>query len=90
MEKRVVLIHPPHPDSTDDHLDPPYGLMLIAAYLRDHDVSIVDLSGDTEIPYADFYGITAYISTLGITREIVEPCRAKNPSATVVVGGAHP
>ena len=90
MEKRVVLIHPPHPDSTDDHLDPPYGLMLIAAYLRDHDVSIVDLSGDTEIPYADFYGITAYISTLGITREIVERCRAKNPSATVVVGGAHP
>jgi len=87
---KICLIHPPHPNSTDDHLDPPYGLMLIASYLRGHNVSILDLSGGGEIPYADIYGITAYISTLGITRELVERCRAKNPSATVVVGGAHP
>jgi hypothetical protein len=71
---KIVLIHPPHPNSTDDHLDPPYGLMLIASYLREHDVSIIDLSGEGEIPYADFYGITAYISTLGITKGLVEMC----------------
>ena len=93
MEKRVVLIHPSHPNSTDDHLDPPYGLMLIASYLRKHGVetSIIDLSGgDIEIPFADVYGITAYVSTLGLTEKIVGECRTINPASTVVVGGAHP
>jgi anaerobic magnesium-protoporphyrin IX monomethyl ester cyclase len=91
--KKVCLIHPPHPDSTDDHLDPPYGLLLIATYLRKHgvEVSVVDLSGDdTAIPVADFYGITSYISTLGITKELADKCRLISPASAVVVGGAHP
>ena len=91
---KVVLIHPPHPNSTDDRLDPPMGLLYIAAHLEKHGdtaVEIVDLSGRTHwnIPYADIYGITAYVATLEITEKISRECRNVNPKAKIVIGGAH-
>lgn len=92
---KVLLIHPPHPNSTDDRLDPPMGLLYIASHLKknDVDVEISDLSGksynDWHIPYADIYGITSYIATLDITKQIAGLCKVKNPKARVVIGGAH-
>jgi anaerobic magnesium-protoporphyrin IX monomethyl ester cyclase len=90
---KIILIHPPHLNSTDDRLDPPLGLLYIAAHLRlrGHTVIICDLSGqsDIRIPVADIYGITAYVSTLNITRKIISVCRAMNSKAKIVVGGAH-
>lgn len=92
---KVLLIHPPHPNSSDDRLDPPMGLLYIAAHLQKHDidVEISDCSGQSynewHIPYADIYGITSYIATIDITKQIAELCRVKNPKAKIVIGGAH-
>jgi len=90
---KIILIHPPHPDSMDDRLDPPLGLLYIAASLNksNFDVEILDLSGvlTYEIPYADVYGITAYISTLKIVEDISEKCRKINPYCKIIIGGAH-
>ena len=90
---KIALIHPPHLNSTDDRLDPPLGLLYIAAHLRKHghNVIITDLSGQQllDIPFADLYGITAYISSLEVTRQIIIKCRELNPLAKIVVGGAH-
>lgn len=43
---KIVLIHPPHPNSTDDRLDPPLGLLYISSYLKQYgiNVEIKDLS----------------------------------------------
>ena len=90
----VCLIHPPHHNSMDDRLDPPMGLLYIAAYLRQNgvDVIVTDLSGriDYDIPYADIYGLTVYVSSLQTTEEIVSKCLLVNANSDIVVGGAHP
>lgn len=92
----VNLIHPPHPNSTDDRLDPPLGLLYLATHLRDNGVgvSLSDLSGmkqkDWKIPFADIYGITVYITSIKVTKEIIKECKKVNPNAIIVVGGAHP
>jgi len=90
------LIHPPHPNSTDDRLDPPLGLLYVAS-LETGEVRINDLSGlrDIEamksaIGYADEYGITVYIATIGIVRELIATCFGVNPDCTVTIGGAYP
>jgi anaerobic magnesium-protoporphyrin IX monomethyl ester cyclase len=92
---KVVLIHPPHPNSTDDRLDPPMGLLYIAAHLEKNgiDVEVTDLSGIEKggwgIPRADIYGITSYIATLNLTKQIAAQCKAVNPQSKVIIGGAH-
>ena len=93
----VELIHPPHPNSSDDRLDPPLGLLLIASYLRGCygngiEIRINDLSGcDTvNIGYADIYGVTSYATSFGFTKKLEKICRGKNPKCKFVVGGANP
>lgn len=93
--KKLLLIHPPHYNSIDDRLDAPLGLLLLASAVRDKCtdwfVQVLDLSGMTEfeIPYADVYGITAYVSSLDFVKYLVQECRKINDSAKIVVGGAH-
>ncbi len=90
---KIVLIHPNHENSTDSRLDPPLGLLYLAAHLQDYDVSIVDLSGITEVPnlpYADYYGITVYITSIKTTIDIITKCKEANPNGKIIVGGAHP
>lgn len=97
---KIVLIHPPHINATDDRLDPPLGLLYLAASIflnirYDVEIKIVDLSGKKEIsindiPYADFYGITVYVTSLQLTKEIVNLCKKINPKCKTIVGGAHP
>ena len=90
----VVLIHPPHPNSTDDRLDPPMGLLYIASHIKKNniDVQVCDLSGKStfDIPFANIYGITVYISSLELTKDIIKKCKVINPKCKIVVGGAHP
>lgn len=92
----VCLLHPPHANSKDDRLDPPLGLLYIASNLRKNniDVKISDLSNQSksnwEIPYADYYGITVYITSIQITKEIISICKQINPNCKIIVGGAHP
>ncbi len=92
---KILLIHPPHSNSTDDRLDPPMGLLYIASHLEKNgiDVEVYDLSGKSDwevnIPFADIYGITSYIATLDITEQIARLCKIVNPKAQVIIGGAH-
>ncbi|MCJ7663019.1 MAG: radical SAM protein [Desulfobacterales bacterium] len=98
MGARVQLIHPPHYNSLGDKLDVPLGLLVIASAVReavpDAEISINDLSGvameDWDIGEADIYGMTVYAPSLPTMKDIVRECRAKNPDAIIVIGGAHP
>lgn len=95
---RVCLINLPQPNSLDDRLDTPLGLLYVAAVLRDdgHEVSVVDLSGveraswSTHIPVADVYGLTVFTCAYNIAKAVRDIAKVKNPDAPVMVGGAHP
>ncbi len=95
---RIELIHPPHENSTDDRLDSPLGLLIIASYIQklyDIEIRINDLSGNYNssswnIEPADFYGLTVYAPSFVVSKQIISECRKVNPKAKIVVGGAHP
>jgi radical SAM superfamily enzyme YgiQ (UPF0313 family) len=95
---KIVLLHPPHEDSTDDRLDAPLGLLIIASYIQkvhDVEIRINDLSGNYDsskwdIEPADIYGITVYAPSFFVSKQIISECRRINPKAKIVVGGAHP
>jgi anaerobic magnesium-protoporphyrin IX monomethyl ester cyclase len=92
----VELIHPPHPEASEDRLDAPLGLLYIAANLEKngYQVCVNDLSGikksDWKIGLADVYGIAMYAPTMDISEEIARKCKEINPSSKTVAGGAHP
>jgi len=95
----INLINPPQPNSLDDRLDPPLGLMYIAAQIRKdgwHDVKITDLcmvdrkDWGKEIGDADIYGITVFSASLYLAKQIYYIAKKNNPSSLVVVGGPHP
>lgn len=96
----VEFIHPPHPNSVEDKLDPPLGILTIASYLQhlfssvEVEVRVTDLSGlseeDWDIGKADVYGITVYVTSLSVMDKIIEKCKSRNPNSIIVVGGAHP
>ena len=95
----INLLNPPQLNSLDDRLDPPLGLMYIAAQIRKdgwHDVKITDLCmvDRTEwgkvIGYADIYGITVFSASLYLAKQIYYIAKKNNPTSLVVVGGPHP
>jgi anaerobic magnesium-protoporphyrin IX monomethyl ester cyclase len=92
----IELIHPPHPQSIEDRLDAPLGLLYIASNLekKGYRVRINDLSGiaekDWRIGKADIYGTTIYAPTVDISERIARICKEINPLSKVVAGGAHP
>lgn len=92
----IELIHPPHPQSIEDGLDAPLGLLYIASNLEKEGylVRINDLSGvdekDWKIGEADIYGTTIYAPTVNISEKIAKECKRINPYSVVVAGGAHP
>ncbi|MBP6857546.1 cobalamin-dependent protein, partial [Candidatus Pacearchaeota archaeon] len=92
----IELIHPPHPQSIEDRLDAPLGLLYIASNLEKEGylVRINDLSGvdekDWKIGEADIYGTTIYAPTVNISEKIAKECKRINPYSVVVAGGAHP
>ena len=95
---KVCLIHPPQPNSLDDRLDVPLGILYIAASLRDdgNDVRVIDLSSypenqwETLIGTADVYGIMIYTCSYNIALRIRDICKKNNPECIVAVGGPHP
>ena len=92
------LINLPQPNSLDDKLDPPLGLMYIAAVLKKSgmpvkitDLCFVDKKDWKEaIGYADIYGITVFSSSLYLAKEIAQIAKENNPKCITVVGGPHP
>lgn len=95
---KMVLVNPPQSNSLDDHLDPPLGLMYIAACLerRSMNVSICDLSAKSElkwpdlIPEADIYGLTVFSASLNVSRRISRMIKERYRNAKIIAGGPHP
>lgn len=100
---RIVLVNPPSQCVDDDRLEPPLGLLYLAAVVRERalgDVLVCDLSGSpTEVeaeasinglPEGTVYGITALCTNHLYARQIVTSLRRRNPRAYVVLGGANP
>lgn len=95
---KLCLVNLPQCNALDDKLDPPLGLMYMAAVARrnDMEVRIVDLpfvkreDWQDAIGYADYYGITVYSASLYHCRDVIKIMRANNPACKVVAGGPHP
>lgn len=100
---RVVLVNPPSNCVNDDRVEPPLGLLYIAANLRQNgyrDVSICDMSGarsDLEIkekmgnvPSADVYGISCFCTNYQYAKEVIRHIKSTNRAAYVVIGGPNP
>lgn len=103
MQLKILLINPPSDSVEDDRVEPPLGLMYIAAVLRKKNygsVSILDLTGRngekaiqeavSSIPFADVYGISCLSSNYVYAKEMVGFIRSLNPEALIVIGGPHP
>lgn len=96
--KKICLVNPPQLNSIDDRLDPPLGLMYLAAVLEQNDisVSICDLASKKRedwlklIDEADIYGLTVFSASLNISRDISRVIKERNKNASIVVGGPHP
>jgi radical SAM superfamily enzyme YgiQ (UPF0313 family) len=95
---KIILINLPQLNSIDDKLDPPLGLMYIAAMLRSRniDIKIIDLSfidkkdWKEKIGYADVYGITVFSASLYLAIEVAKIVKEINSKCKTVVGGPHP
>lgn len=97
-DKEIVLINPPQQNSLDDHLDPPLGLMYLAASLEKNNFGarIADLSSKPEeswselIGNADIFGLTIFSSSFNVSKKISSIIRENNPKAKIFAGGPHP
>lgn len=100
--RRIILILPPSNCVIDDRLEPPLGLMYIAAVLHEKghsNVSLFDMSGCQtekeiavkieEIPIADLYGLTVFCSNHPFAKRAVAQIKRLNSEAFIVAGGAN-
>lgn len=97
----LCLIHSPCPALDDDRLEPPLGLMYLAAVARalGHVVHLADLAGMTiqagetlvnDIPSdCDVYGFSTYSVSYATTLRLVTAVRNRNPDALFLAGGPH-
>lgn len=99
---RILLVNPPSNCVDNDRLEPPLGLLYIAANLRHNkyeNISILDMTGCindqkaqdkiSAIPEVDIYGITSLCTNYKHTKNLIRQIRSLNPSAYVVLGGAN-
>lgn len=95
---KICFIHPPQPESLDDRLDIPLGLLYIASSFKKQGfkkVRVIDFSGydedvwDDLMPEADVYGFQTYTTSYPITLNLCDIARKKNSKALMIAGGAH-
>lgn len=87
---KIALIYPPSPMLLDDHIDPPFGLIIIGTMLQKagHDVEIVDLShpnGATIPEDADVCGMSLFSANYDVCVDILRNLNGK----PVIAGGPH-
>ena len=100
---KILLVNPPSNCVDDDRVEPPLGLLYIAANLRQNkhkNISVCDMAGCDNsqeaiekiiaVPEADVFGITSLCTNYKYAKELVHQIRGVNPSAYVVLGGATP
>lgn len=94
----LCLIHTPCKELNDDRLEPPLGLLYLAteAQAEGYNSKIIDLSahdGDDlfhRIPDGfDVYGFSTYSVNYGLTIELFNRTKSRNPNSLFVAGGPH-
>jgi anaerobic magnesium-protoporphyrin IX monomethyl ester cyclase len=99
----VALINPPARCVEDDRLEPPLGLLYVAAAARrvvGDDIAFSDMSGNrpgasledalVALPRARVYGIQALCTNHDAVKTIVKFIRSREPRAEIVLGGPNP
>lgn len=101
-EQSIALIAPPSSSVDDDAVDPPLGLLYIAAVLIEQnfeDIQVVDLTGrglclqeidQVELPQSDIYGISCFCTNYVFVKQIIQRLKEINPEAMIVLGGPNP
>lgn len=96
--ERILLIESPCDKIDNDKIDPPLGLLYIAAYLkkRNYDVDIIDLSStapeqwDRLIPSGyTVLGFRTICVSFSTTLEILNIIIKKNENSVTIAGGPH-
>lgn len=95
---KICFISISHEESLDPLLDPPLGILYIAAEVKrvGYECSVVDLSFNERsewknvIPKADIYGITVLTASYHRALIIRDICKNINSNCKIVVGGSHP
>ena len=94
----IKLVNPPQTNALDDKIDPPLGLMYLAAVLEKESfpVEIVDLAFVSRhkwkdaIGKPDIVGITVMTASFHEAKEILRLTKHNSPETVVVAGGSHP
>lgn len=94
----IKLVNPPQTNALDDKMDPPLGLMYIAAVLEKEGfpVEIVDLAfvprhkWKDAIGKPDIVGITVMTASFHEAKTILHLVKRNSPKTVVVAGGPHP
>lgn len=100
---RIVLITPPSDCVDDDRVEPPLGLLYIAANLREkgyRNISICDFGGAKSeleikerienVPSADIYGISCFCTNYQYAKEVIRQIKSRNGDSYVIIGGPNP
>ncbi|MCL2787143.1 MAG: B12-binding domain-containing radical SAM protein [Micrococcales bacterium] len=90
----LCLVNAPAPGLDDDHLEPPLGLLYLAACARDagFEVEVADLTGTTgrQVPSGfDVYGWSTFSTSFHLSAELLDVVRRDQPSAFHIAGGPH-
>lgn len=101
--KKILLINPPSFCVEDDRMEPPLGILYIAANLRENgyrDVSVYDMTGCKnekqiknkidQVPCADIYGVSSFSTNYNYAKRVIDKIREVNPSAYIAIGGSNP
>lgn len=100
---KIILINPPSDCVDDDRVEPPLGLLYIAAVLHEkgfEDLVVLDMTGGkssqrhsdsgSQIPIADVYGINCFSTNYQFAKKIITTIKGRSPNSYVVLGGPHP
>ena len=95
---RVCLVHSPCLELCDDRLEPPLGLLYIAAFGRakGYDVNLIDLSSysafdlENAIPNCyHVYGFSTYSVNYHLTKRLAQSTKRQNTNCVLIAGGPH-
>jgi radical SAM superfamily enzyme YgiQ (UPF0313 family) len=99
--KNILLVHTPCPQLEEDNLDPPMGLLYIAAVVdrAGYQVEILDLSSialeeciqllEKKVSHFTYIGFSTYTSNYSLTLRLLDCVKRKNSAIIAIAGGPH-
>jgi len=99
---KICLINPPCTVLDDANLEPPLGLLYIAAVLRENNYNDIKIYTMTDcknieevknkienIPEADIYGFTVYCTNYNYTKMCINYIKNRNSNSIIILGGPN-